>query len=94
MTHRNVTTSGVTLLSVPRKVLAGVLRDCVRELLFTSHEQFGFTPKKSTVDCILVLLSERLREFTQTFTYSGSVIRSSTSCELKSVDDRNEPRAR
>ena len=48
---------GVTLLSVPGKVLARILLDRVRQKLLTHqrHEQSGFTPKKSTVDRILVL---------------------------------------
>ena len=67
VTPRSVTTKGVTLLSVPGKVLARILLDRVRQRLLTHqrHEQSSFTPKKSTVDRILALrvLTERLRDF-------------------------------
>ena len=57
---------GVTLLSVPGKVLARILLERVRQKLLTHqrHEQPGFTPKKSTVDRILALrvLTKRLSE--------------------------------
>ena len=55
---------GVTILSVPGKVLARILLDRVRQKLITHqrHEQSSFTPKKSTVDRIVVLrgFTERL----------------------------------
>jgi len=56
---------GVTLLSVPGKVFAQLILDRVRHhLLEHQHpEQFGFTPKRSTIDRILALhvLTERRR---------------------------------
>ena len=54
------------LLFVPRKVLARILFDRVRQKLLTHqrNEQSGFTPKKSTVGRILaLLLTERLCDF-------------------------------
>ena len=58
---------GVTLLSVPGKVFARVLLNRIRQLLLDHQrpEQSGFTPKRSTVDCILALrlLTERRREY-------------------------------
>ena len=60
---------GITLLSVPGKVLAHLLLMRIRgHLLETQRpEQSGFTPKKSTIDRILALrvLAERRREFRQ-----------------------------
>jgi sorting nexin-29 len=60
---------GVTLLSVPGKVLARLLLSRIRShlLLFQRPEQSGFTPKKSTIDRILALrvLIERRLEFRQ-----------------------------
>ena len=60
---------GVTLLSVPGKVFAGIILDRVRHhLLQHQHpEQSGFTPNRSTIDRILALrvLTERRREFRQ-----------------------------
>lgn len=60
---------GVTLLSVPGKVLAHLLLSRIRShlLLFQRPEQSGFTPKKSTIDRILALrvLIERRCEFRQ-----------------------------
>ena len=48
-------------------MLARIISDRVRQKLLTHkrHEQSGFTPKKSTVDCILALrvLTDRLRDF-------------------------------
>ena len=44
---------GVTTLSVPGKVFARVILHWVRHHLL--QNQLGFTPKKSTIDCILVL---------------------------------------
>ena len=48
---------GVTLLSFRGKVFAGIILDRVRHhLLEHQHpEQTGFTPKRSTNDCILAL---------------------------------------
>ena len=48
---------GVTLLSVPGKVFVQIILDRARHhLLEHQHpEQSGFTPKKSRIDCILVL---------------------------------------
>ena len=58
---------GVTLLSVPSKVLARILLNRIRPHLLKHQrpEQSGFTPKRSTIDRILALrvLSERMREF-------------------------------
>ena len=58
---------GLTLLSVPGKIFARRIIDRVRHhLLEHQHpEQSGFTPKRSTNDCILALrvLTERRREF-------------------------------
>ena len=60
---------GVTLLSVPGKVLAQLLLSRVRGhlLLHQRPEQSGFTPKRSTIDRILALrvLVERRLEFRQ-----------------------------
>ena len=60
---------GVTLLSLPGKVLARIILDRVRHhLLEHQHpEQSGFTLKRSTIDRILALrvLTERRREFRQ-----------------------------
>ena len=49
--------TGVILLSVPGKVLPRILLDTDRQKLLTHrhHEHSGFTPKKSTVDCIMTL---------------------------------------
>ena len=62
---------GVTLLSVPSKVLARILLDRVRPHLLKHQrlEQSGFTPKRSTTDRILALrvLSERMREYRRRF---------------------------
>ena len=62
---------GITLLSVPGKVLAHLLLARVRNHLLQTQrpEQSGFTPKKSTVDRILALrvLVERRLEFQQGF---------------------------
>ena len=59
----------MTLLSVPGKVFTRIILDRVRHhLLEHQHpEQSGFTPKKSTIDCILALwgLIEHRREFRQ-----------------------------
>ena len=67
MTPQTVTPTGVTLLSVPGKVLARILLDRVGRKLLTHqrHEKSRFTPMKSTVDRILALrvLTERLRDF-------------------------------
>ena len=58
---------GITLLTVPGKVLAQIILDrvCQKLLIHQRHEQSGFTPEKSTVDRILSLrvLTERLRVF-------------------------------
>ena len=63
----SVKSTGVTLLSVPGKVLARILFDRVRQKLLTHQrrKQSSFTPRKSTVDYILALdvLIERLRDF-------------------------------
>lgn len=60
---------GVTLLSVPGKVLARVILGRIRQQLLAHQrpEQSGFTPKKSAIDRILALrvLCERKREFRQ-----------------------------
>jgi hypothetical protein len=60
---------GVTLLSVPGKVLARIILSRIRDHLLAHQrpEQSGFTPKKSTTDRILALrvLIERKREFRQ-----------------------------
>ena len=60
---------GITLLSVPGKVLAHLLLMRVRDHLLRTQrpEQSGFTPKKSTIDRILALriLVERRREVQQ-----------------------------
>ena len=60
---------GITLLSVPGKVLTRLLLMRVRDHLLRTQrpEQSGFTPKKSTIDRILALrvLAERRREFQQ-----------------------------
>ena len=60
---------GVTLLSVLGKVLARIIIDGVRHHLREHQhpEQSGFTPKKSTINCILALqvLAEHKREFQQ-----------------------------
>ena len=60
---------GITVLSVPGKVLAHVLLMRIRDhlLKYQRPEQSGFTPKKSTVDRILALrvLVERRLEFRQ-----------------------------
>ena len=47
----------VRLLSVPGKVVAHVLSDCIKPLINAKRrqEQIGFTPAQSTVDCILTL---------------------------------------
>ena len=62
---------GITLLSVPGKVLAHLLLMRVRGHLLEHQrpEQSGFTPGKSTTDRILALrvLVERRREFRQGF---------------------------
>ena len=62
---------GITLLSVPGKVLAHLLLMRIRGHLLEHqrHEQSGFTPGKSTTDRILALrvLVERRREFRQGF---------------------------
>ena len=62
---------GITLLSVPGKVLAHLLLMRVRGHLLEHQrpEQSGFTPGKSTIDRILALrvLVERRREFRQGF---------------------------
>ena len=62
---------GVTLLSVPSKVLAKVLLARIRPHLLKHQrlEQSGFTPKRSTIDRILALrvLSERMREYRSRF---------------------------
>ena len=62
---------GITLLSVPGKVLAHILLTRIRCHLLKHHrsEQSGFTPGKSTTDRILALrvLVERRREFRQGF---------------------------
>jgi len=53
----------VTLLSVPCKVFARIIIERVRHHLLQHQrpEQSGFTPKRSTVDCILArqVLTER-----------------------------------
>ena len=58
---------GVTLLSVPDEVLARIFLEWLRQKLPTHqhHEQSGFTPKESTVDCILAfhVVPECLRNF-------------------------------
>ena len=60
---------GITLLSVPGKVLAHLLLTRIRThlLKYQRPEQSGFTPGKSTTDRILALrvLVERRREFRQ-----------------------------
>ena len=60
---------GVTLLSVPGKVFACIILDRVRHhLLERQHpKQSGFTPKRSTIDCILALrvLTKHRQEFRQ-----------------------------
>ena len=60
---------GMTLLSVPGKVLARIILVRVRHHLLEHQrpEQSGFTPKRSTIDRILALrvLTERRREFRQ-----------------------------
>ena len=62
---------GVTLLSVPSKVLAKILLTRIRPHLLKHQrpEQSGFTPKRSTIDRILALrvLSERMREYRNGF---------------------------
>ena len=62
---------GITLLSVPGKVLAHILLMRIRPHLLKHQrpEQSGFTPGKSTIDRILALrvLVERRREFRQGF---------------------------
>ena len=67
MTSRSVTTTGgVTLLSVPGKVLARIVLDRVRQKLLTSAmSSLVSHDKKSIVDRILALhiLTERLRDF-------------------------------
>ena len=47
----------MTLLSVPGKVFAWIIIDRVRHHLLEHQrpEQSGFTPKRSTIDCILAL---------------------------------------
>ena len=54
---------GVTLLSVPGKVFAWIILDrvCHHLLEHQRPELSGFTPKRSTIDCILALrvLTER-----------------------------------
>ena len=59
----------MTLLSVSGKVFARIILDWIRHHLFQQQhpEQSGFTPKRSTIDRILVLrvLTERRREFRQ-----------------------------
>ena len=58
---------GITLLSVPGKVFAHVLRSRVRELLQEKRriQQSGFTPRRSTVDRIITLnmLQQSRREY-------------------------------
>ena len=58
---------GITLLSVPGKVLALILLGRIRDhlLMHQRPEQSGFTPGKSTIDRILALriIVERHREF-------------------------------
>ena len=58
---------GITLLSVPGKVLALILLRRIRDhlLMHQRPEQSGFTPGKSTIDRILALriIVERRREF-------------------------------
>ena len=58
---------GITLLSIPGKVLAHILLRRIRHHLLRHQrpEQSGFTPGKSTVDRILALrvIVERRREF-------------------------------
>ena len=58
---------GITLLSVPGKVLAHILLRRIRDHLLRHQrlEQSGFTPGKSTIDRILALrvIVERRREF-------------------------------
>merc|ERR1712035_186968 len=60
---------GITLLSVPGKVLAHVLLTRIRSQLlkYQRPKQSGFTPGKSTIDRILALrvLMERRLEFQQ-----------------------------
>ena len=60
---------GITLLSVSGKVLAHLLLTRIRTHLLKHQrpEQSGFTPGKSTTDCILALriLVERRHEFRQ-----------------------------
>ena len=60
---------GVTLLSVPGKIFAWIILDRVRHHLLEHQrpEQSGFTPKRSTVDCILArqVLTECRSEFRQ-----------------------------
>ena len=62
---------GVTLLSVPSKVLARILLNRIRPHLLKHQrpEQSGFTPKRSTTDRILALrvLSERMLEYRHRF---------------------------
>ena len=57
------------MLSVPGKVFARIILNGVRHHLLEHQypEQSGFTPKRSTIDCILVLrdLTERRQEFQQ-----------------------------
>ena len=59
----------MTLLSVPGKVFARIILDWVHHhLLEQQHpEQSGFTPKRSTIECILALwvLTECRQEFQQ-----------------------------
>ncbi|KAG2459943.1 ST38L kinase, partial [Polypterus senegalus] len=63
--------TGITLLSVPGNVLARVILSRIRDHLLTYQrlEQSGLTPKKSTIDRILVLrvLMERKPEYQQSF---------------------------
>ncbi|XP_069984524.1 uncharacterized protein [Penaeus vannamei] len=58
---------GIILLSIPGKVLAHILLRHIRDHLLRHQrlEQSGFTPGKSTIDCILGLqvIVERHREF-------------------------------
>ena len=60
---------GITLLSIPGKVLAHLLLTRIRTHLLKHQrpEQSGFTPGKATTDRILALrvLVERRREFRQ-----------------------------
>ena len=64
------TTEGVTLLSVPGMVFVRIILDQVRHHLLEHQcpEQSGFTPKRLTIDRIILalrVLTERRREFQQ-----------------------------